>query len=422
MKPSLGTMSVKPIIEHKGSPWHSVPYATYAFNAKQSESTIKLKYGDLEILLKDGKFQFISKGGAIISNIKEIIFMNSKIRGITDDITSIPPEEQRYYALNAFPKILKIGKYDLNESFITNFLNDISNKVDKVVYENEVKQINDELNTKASVEYVNEELMKKVDVSVYESDKAKINDELMNKAEKNHTHTGLDTVSINEINPWFYESGGAPIYKPPTFTAGLITNDEITYMKPNTEERTYVIEELMNKVDKLTFENEVKQINDELNTKAEKNHTHPYFELLRVDKLLIINHLRIRNHNILEFIYPIGSIYTSMNNTNPYDLFQFGVWSQITDRFLYCANSSKQEGGSKKITVENLPQHNHNCMWQDINSGGFKAGRVAEGNKWSTELVFDNKNSFIHTDDNPEFKNTDYMPPYITVYAWYREA
>ena len=336
MKPSLGTMSVKPIIEHKGSPWHSVPYATYAFNAKQSESTIKLKYGDLEILLKDGKFQFISKGGAIISNIKEIIFMNSKIRGITDDITSIPPEEQRYYALNAFPKILKIGKYDLNESFITNFLNDISNKVDKLTFENEVKQINDELNTKASVEYVNEELMKKVDVSVYESDKAKIN--------------------------------------------------------------------------------------DELNTKAEKNHTHPYFELLRVDKLNIINHLRIRNHNILEFIYPIGSIYTSMNNTNPYDLFQFGVWSQITDRFLYCANSSKQEGGSKKITVENLPQHNHNCMWQDINSGGFKAGRVAEGNKWSTELVFDNKNSFIHTDDNPEFKNTDYMPPYITVYAWYREA
>ena len=91
----------------------------------------------------------------------------------------------------------------------------------------------------------------------------------------------------------------------------------------------------------------MKQINDELNTKAEKNHTHPYFELLRVDKLLIINHLRIRNHNILEFIYPIGSIYTSMNNTNTYDLFQFGVWSQITDRFLYCANSSKQEGGNK---------------------------------------------------------------------------
>ena len=229
--------------------------------------------------------------------------MNSKIKGITDDITSIPPEEQRYYALNAFPKILKIGKYDLNESFITNFLNDISNKVDK-----------------------------------------------------------------------------------------------------------------------LTFENEVKQINDELNTKADINHTHPYFELLRVDKLNIINHLRIRNHNILEFIYPIGSIYTSMNNTNPYDLFQFGVWSQITDRFLYCANSSKQKGGSKKITVENLPQHNHNCVWQDINFGGFKAGRMAEGSKWSTELVFDNKNSFIHTDDNPEFKNADYMPPYITVYAWYREA
>ncbi|KAI5488726.1 phage tail repeat-like family, partial [Trichomonas vaginalis G3] len=32
---------------------------------------------------------------------------------------------------------------------------------------------------------------------------------------------------------------------------------------------------------------------------------------------------------------------------------------QIVDKFLYCANSSKQTGGSKKIKEANLPSHTH---------------------------------------------------------------
>ncbi|KAI5498351.1 hypothetical protein TVAGG3_0827540, partial [Trichomonas vaginalis G3] len=84
--------------------------------------------------------------------------MNSKIKGITDDITSIPPEEQRYYALNAFPKVLKIGRFNLNEEFIKGFLNDIMKKADKTY-------VNDELEKKADKEYVDTELAKKADIS-----------------------------------------------------------------------------------------------------------------------------------------------------------------------------------------------------------------------------------------------------------------
>ncbi|KAI5483893.1 hypothetical protein TVAGG3_0903780, partial [Trichomonas vaginalis G3] len=180
----------------------TITYAIYTYNSKTAEQTQRLKYGDLEIVLKNDHFEFVCKGGAVISNIKEILFMNSKIKGITDDITSIPPEEQRYYALNAFPKVLKIGRFNLNEEFIEGFLNDIMKKVDKeymaselmkkanLVYvdekDNEIKErvewyhewtskilktkadtgwVSGCLDLKADKEYVDSELMKKANIS-----------------------------------------------------------------------------------------------------------------------------------------------------------------------------------------------------------------------------------------------------------------
>ncbi|KAI5512878.1 hypothetical protein TVAGG3_0756100, partial [Trichomonas vaginalis G3] len=148
----------------------TITYAIYAYNSKTAEQTQRLKYGDLEIVLKNDHFEFVCKGGTVISNIKEILFMNSKIKGITDDITSIPPEEQRYYALNAFPKVLKIGRFNLNEEFIKGFLNDIMKKADK-------EYVASELMKKADKEYVASELMKK-------ADKEYVNSELEKKADK----------------------------------------------------------------------------------------------------------------------------------------------------------------------------------------------------------------------------------------------
>ncbi|KAI5518468.1 hypothetical protein TVAGG3_0521280 [Trichomonas vaginalis G3] len=213
----------------------TITYAIYAYNSKTAEQTQMLKYGDLEIVLKNDHFEFVCKGGAVISNIKEILFMNSKIKGITDDITSIPPEEQRYYALNAFPKVLKIGRFNLNEEFIKGFLNDIMKKVDK-------EYVDSELMKKVDKEYVDSELMKKVDkeyvnekdneiierVEWYhertskilktkadtgwvsecldlKADKTYVNNELEEKADKNHTHTSFTTVAIESKAPSRFE-------------------------------------------------------------------------------------------------------------------------------------------------------------------------------------------------------------------------
>ena len=50
---------------------------------------------------------------------------------------------------------------------------------------------------------------------------------------------------------------------------------------------------------------------------------------------------------LINLIYPIGSIYTSMTSTNPKTVFGIGTWTQIVDRFLYCTTDSKKTGGNQ---------------------------------------------------------------------------
>ncbi|KAI5525432.1 keratin-associated protein family, partial [Trichomonas vaginalis G3] len=284
----------------------TITYATYAYNSKTAEQTQRLKYGDLEIVLKNDHFEFVCKGGAVISNIKEILFMNSKIKGITDDITSIPPEEQRYYALNAFPKVLKIGRFNLNEEFIEGFLNDIMKKADK-------EYVDSELEKKADMEYVDSELNKKAD---------------------------MDWTSA-------------------TFN-----------VKADTK---WVLACLDNKAD-------MEYVDSELNKKADMDWTSATFNVKADTKWVLAcldnkadkEYVNTKLNTILEMIYPIGSIYTSMNSTNPASVLGFGTWQQITDRFLYCANSSKQTGGSKTITGENLPAHSHYVNLNTTEAGWHK--------------------------------------------------
>ncbi len=62
-------------------------------------------------------------------------------------------------------------------------------------------------------------------------------------------------------------------------------------------------------------------------------------------------------------IYPIGSIYMSVNSTNPKDLFG-GTWEQLKDRFLLAAGSSYSAGstgGASTVALESghLPGHTH---------------------------------------------------------------
>ena len=147
-----------------------------------------------------------------------------------------------------------------------------------------------------------------------------------------------------------------------------------------------------------------------------------------------------------DILYPVGSIYMSVNNTNPSTLFG-GTWEQITGRFLYCTNTSKTTGGSNTtgsagggntgstaLSIEQIPYHDHQdnsyygnpnsrrlAQWNVITSGdriliatsGSSSGypivdMVGQGGgKGHTHTI----NAHTHTQN---------LPPYFTVYCWYR--
>lgn len=73
--------------------------------------------------------------------------------------------------------------------------------------------------------------------------------------------------------------------------------------------------------------------------------------------------------NLGQVIYPIGAIFTSTSSTSPSSMFG-GTWSPITGDACLMAGTTVGSTGSKKITIENMPRHNHpladdlGCGWQ----------------------------------------------------------
>ena len=150
--------------------------------------------------------------------------------------------------------------------------------------------------------------------------------------------------------------------------------------------------------------------------------------------------------NIADVIYPIGSIYMSMNDINPSVLFG-GTWTQIKDnRFLLCSSSSKQTGGSTTIETENMPSHTHtfegNAITGSIESllrydapdaGAFsKSGCFSNTSNGGTR-TWPGQNSngakvSVQFDATPTgtISSTGsgqaYWQPYMTVFCWYRVA
>ena len=146
---------------------------------------------------------------------------------------------------------------------------------------------------------------------------------------------------------------------------------------------------------------------------------------------------------MVNLIYPIGSIYMSFSRKSPLKIFGVGTWELITDTFLYCNDTTKlsgETGGSKKITVANLPSHNHTftgtkstgtfATMHSVTAEGWYSGPFSRSSATNAgyNSGSDNDHYKITWNYTPAgtVNNTgsgsDYMPPYITVYAWRRTA
>lgn len=83
--------------------------------------------------------------------------------------------------------------------------------------------------------------------------------------------------------------------------------------------------------------------------------------------------------NLMDIIYPVGSIYHSMDATSPVD-FIGGTWTKIKT-FLYGADTANQTGGeaTHTLTADEMPSHRH-IMNEANGSGSYSGWAFATNN------------------------------------------
>lgn len=162
-------------------------------------------------------------------------------------------------------------------------------------------------------------------------------------------------------------------------------------------------------------------------------------------------------------IYPVGSIYMSVNSTNPGTLFG-GTWEQLQNRFLLGAGTSYSNGatgGAASVTLtaaqSGVPAHSHGhtlsaaskTLTGDISpygdtgllSGSYKVSGVfakgantyssyklgyASGSSYSLKIDASHGHTLSGSISNNTAANAsqahENMPPYLVVYMWKRTA
>lgn len=124
---------------------------------------------------------------------------------------------------------------------------------------------------------------------------------------------------------------------------------------------------------------------------------------------------------IFDNIYPVGSIYMSVNDTNPSNLFG-GTWTQLKDRFLLGAGSTYTNGSTggsatQRLSVANLPSHTHP---QYVATDGGSTSANLDYNGWVSNGKAVAQG--IPTGATGQGTKFNIMPPYLVVYMWQRTS
>lgn len=150
--------------------------------------------------------------------------------------------------------------------------------------------------------------------------------------------------------------------------------------------------------------------------------------------------------DMINKFYPVGSIYMSINSTDPQSLFG-GTWVRIRDTFLLAAGNTYPAGGSGGSPNSVLIEHYHKfgkrtenniaCQVWGVTNGGStaigynkmapKANETVSSRYIPATAVTSSKDYRWLSDTLPAgVKNEDgtgrNMPPYLTVYMWKRTA
>ena len=154
---------------------------------------------------------------------------------------------------------------------------------------------------------------------------------------------------------------------------------------------------------------------------------------------------------IIDFVYPIGSLYWSKKSTDPGTLFG-GTWTRVKDKFILAAGDSYavgNTGGATTVTLTtaNMPAHSHTRGTMNItgssgnfdsnhaspsitNSGALTISTIDSGGlgyekytKAAHKIALDaSKNWSGSTSSVGSGTAHDNMPPYVVYYCWERTA
>lgn len=129
------------------------------------------------------------------------------------------------------------------------------------------------------------------------------------------------------------------------------------------------------------------------------------------------------SQKIRDFIYPVGSIYMSVNSTNPVTIFG-GTWEQINDTFLLGAGETYTAGdtggeAAHTLTKAELPAEQLNLYagstWLGYQNTTAGAGNNVAGLGAQTGTA-------LKTEEMGSGNAHNNMPPYLVVYMWKRTA
>lgn len=131
--------------------------------------------------------------------------------------------------------------------------------------------------------------------------------------------------------------------------------------------------------------------------------------------------VEINGSTIFDLIYPVGSIYISVNNTNPSTIFG-GTWEQITDKFLVASGSTYTGGstGGSSTHVHKTPLgFDGTSLYGYAGSDGNPAygSTVLNTKRISTPITSGTGALRIGSTDS-----ASNLPPYLAVYVWKRTA
>lgn len=152
--------------------------------------------------------------------------------------------------------------------------------------------------------------------------------------------------------------------------------------------------------------------------------------------------LEVHGKKLIDYIYPVGSIYLSVNATSPATLFG-GSWTQLKDRFLVgtgtYANGATGGEATHVLTRAEQPSVVGQLQFRQVGTtnvvdvygtssttpfsytanGGAKWANQATQQANSTST---NKNAVIKFDNGGKGTAHNNLPPYLAVYMWKRTA